>query len=189
MSTAVVSGGAALLLNAYPSLSPAQVKLAMQMGAHFMPSAGLVAAGTGSVDFQQALKFAQTALLTNLTTTVTSLLGTSSGAAFRDEGTLIDRVYDRTGIKLLGLLDLRVLFQNADSAEPGVLNLLGSSNPLGSTGANYIVWGNVAGYSGSYYIVWGNSIQSPSGEYIVWGNSENTDGSYIVWGNAAGGLR
>jgi len=187
MATAVVTGGVALLLNANPSLSPAQVKMAMQMGAHFMPQAGLVASGTGSVDFAQAMKFSQTGLLTGLTTTLTSLLGSSSGAAFRDEGTLIDRIYDRSGIRLLQLLELPILFQNAGSAEAGVLNLLGTSNPLGSTGANYIVWGSVANYSGSYYIVWGSTIQNPSGEYIVWGSNDTTDGSYIVWGSTLGG--
>jgi len=185
MATAVVSGGAALLLNANPYLTPGQVKMAIQMGARFMPSAGLVAAGTGSVDFQQALKVAQAGLIPNLLTTVTSLLGASSGAAYRDSGTLIDRVYDRTGIKLLGLLDLSVLFHDADSAEPGVLNLLGTSNKLGSTAPNYLVWGNVAGWSGSYYLVWGNTVQDPSsGQYLVWGNNEVSDGSYLVWGNA-----
>jgi serine protease AprX len=187
MATAVVSGGAALLLNAYPSLTPAQVKLAMQMGAHFMPSAGLVAGGTGDVDFQQSLKVAQNGLVTNLLTTVTSLLGTSSGAAYRDYGTLINRVYDRTGIKLLGLLDLTTLFHNAGTAEPGVLNLLGSSNALGNTAPNYLVWGNVAGWSSSYYLVWGNTIQNPDGQYLVWGNSDTSDGSYLVWGNSING--
>jgi serine protease AprX len=187
MATAVVSGGAALLLNAYPSLSPAQVKMSMQMGARFMPQAGLVAAGTGSVNFAQALKIAQNGLLNSITTTLTSLLGVSSGAAFHDTGTLIDRVYDRTGIRLLRLLDLGPLFQNADVAEAGVLDLLGTSNPLGATGANYIVWGNVADWSNSYYIVWGNSIETPSGQYIVWGNNEFSDPNYIVWGNTVGG--
>ena len=38
MSTAVVSGGVALLLNAQPSLTPAQVKMSIQMGARFMPT-------------------------------------------------------------------------------------------------------------------------------------------------------
>ncbi len=193
MSAAVVSGGVALLLNSQPSLSPAQVKVAVQMGAHFMPAAGLIGAGTGSVDFQQSMKIAQTglvtSLLTNLTTSVTSLLGASSGAAFTDEGTLIDRVYDRTGIKLLGLLDLRVLLGNADNADAGVLNLLGTSNPLGSAAANYVVWGsNVASWSGSYYVVWGSAIQNPSGQYVVWGSSDTTDGSYVVWGSALGGV-
>jgi len=191
MATAVVSGGAALLLSAQPSLSPAQVKMAIQMGARFMPAAGLVGAGAGSVNFAASQKFAQGGLLGALTTTLTStlstLLGTSSGAAFRDNGTLIDRLYDRTGIRLLRLLDLPGLLGHADDAEPGVLNLLGLSNPLGSTAPNYIVWGNTAGWSGSYYIVWGNTIQTPSGQYIVWGNNEFTDGNYIVWGNSFAG--
>jgi serine protease AprX len=189
MATAVVSGGAALLINAAPSLTPAQVKMAMQMGAHFMPAEGLVAAGTGSVDFAQALKIAQNGLLTRITSTLTSLLGLSSGAAYRDFGTLIDRVYDRSGIRLLSILDLGLLFRDADGAEPGVLNLLGSSNPLGNAAANYVVWGNVAGWSGSYYVVWGNSIQTPSGQYVVWGNNEASTSNYVVWGNSAGGGR
>ena len=187
MSTAVVSGGVALLMNAYPSLTPAQVKMSIQMGARFIPEAGLIGAGTGSVNFAQSMKIAQNGLLNNLTTTITSLLGLSSGAAFRDQGTLIDRVYDRTGIRLLRILDLSQLFGDADSAEPGVLNLVGLTNPLGNTGANYVVWGNVAGWSNSYYVVWGNSIQSPSGQYVVWGNNEFSDPNYVVWGNSMGG--
>jgi serine protease AprX len=186
MSTAVVSGGVALLLNAKPSLTPAQVKMAIQMGARFMPAAGLIAGGAGSVNFAQSLKVAQNGLLDVLTTTLSTLLGSSSGAAFRDNGTLIGRVYDRTGIRLLQILDLSALFQSADSAEPGVLQLLGTSNPLGSAAPNYVVWGNVAGWSGSYYVVWGNTIQSPSGQYVVWGNNE-VSSNYVVWGNNDGG--
>ncbi len=190
MSTAVVSGGVALLLNAKPSLSPMQVKVAVQMGARFMPDAGLVGGGTGSVNFASSLKLVQNNIVSNLLSTVTSLLGLSSGATFRDTpvaGTLIDRVYDRTGIKLLGLLDLSALLGGSESVEPGVLHLLGSGNPMGSAAANYIVWGNAAGWSSSYYIVWGNTIESPSGQYIVWGNNEFTDSNYIVWGNSMPG--
>jgi serine protease AprX len=181
MSTAVVSGGLALLLDAEPSLTPEQAKIAVQMGARFMPSAGLIGAGTGSVNFSSSLKIARQGLITNLLSTVTSLLGLSSGATFVDRGTLIDRVYDRTGVRLLGLLDLRALFGNP--AEPGVLNLLGPSNPISYSAPNHIVWGNVAGYSSSYYIVWGNTIQTPSGQHIVWGNSE-FESDHIVWGNS-----
>lgn len=187
MSTAVVSGGVALLINAYPSLTPAQVKMAIQMGARFMPAAGLVGAGTGSVNFAQSMKVAQNGLVDSVLTTLTSLLGVSSGATFHDTGTLIDRIYDRSGIRLLGILDLDLLFRDADGPDAGVLNLLGTSNPLGTTGANYLVWGNVAGWSDSYYLVWGNSIQTPSGQYLVWGNNEATDSNYLVWGNSAGG--
>jgi serine protease AprX len=186
MSTAVVSGGVALLLQVQPWMSPAQVKMAVQMGARFMPEAGLIAGGTGSVNFAQSLRVMNNGLVDTLLTSVTSLLGTSSGAYFRDHGTLIDRIYDRTGINLLRILDLGALFRGADEAERGVLHLVGSSNPLGSAAANYIVWGNVADWSSSYYIVWGNTIETPSGQYIVWGNSE-FESDYIVWGNSTPG--
>ena len=186
MSTAVVTGGVALLLNAEPSLTPEQVKISMQMGARFMPNAGLIAAGMGSVNFAQSLKISQQGLLGSLLTTVTNLLGLSSGGTFVDYGTLTNRIYDGTGLRLLGLLDLGGLFGNGP--EPGVLNLLGSSNPIARIAPNYVVWGNVAGWSSSYYVVWGNSIQDPSsGQYVVWGNNEQSDPNYVVWGNSLPG--
>ena len=188
MSTAVVSGGVALLINANPSLTPAQVKIAIQMGARFMPEAGLVGAGAGSVNFAQSQKIARQGLVNNLLSSVTSLLGISGGATYVDNGTLIDRIYDRTGIRLLKLLDLGALFDSSDTVEPGVLNLLGLSNPIGSAGANYVVWGNAADWSNSYYVVWGNTMQTPSGQYVVWGNSE-FEGDYVVWGNSLPGGR
>jgi serine protease AprX len=187
MATAVVSGGIALLLDAEPSLSPEQVKIAIQMGARFLPKEGLIAGGTGSVNFTQSVKIAQNGLITNLLTSVTSVLGLSSGASFLDRGTLIDRIYDRTGIRLLDLLDLSALLGVGDRMDAGVLNLVGSSNPIGNTAPNYVVWGNVAGWSNSYYVVWGNTIQSPSGQYVVWGNNEFTDSNYVVWGNSVPG--
>ena len=182
MSAAVVSGGVALLLNAEPSLSPAQVKVVLQTGARFLPQAGLIAGGTGSVDFAQSNKIADQGLITGLLSTVTNLLGLSSGASFFDKGTLIDRVYDRTGIRLLGLLDLSVLLGGADNAESGVLSLLGQSNPIGYTPANYVVWGTAANWTSSYYVVWGTSMRDPSGQYVVWGTSADDD--YVVWGTS-----
>jgi subtilisin family serine protease len=182
MAAGVVSGGVALLLNAEPSLSPAQVKVVLQSGARFMPSAGLIAGGTGSVDFAQTLKIADQGLITGLLSTVQNVLGLSSGASFFDKGTLIDRIYDRTGIRLLGLLDLNALLGGADSAETGVLSLLGQSNPIAYTPANYVVWGTAANWTSSYYVVWGTSMRDPSGQYVVWGTA--ADGDYVVWGTS-----
>ena len=185
MATGVVSGGVALLLNAEPSLSPAQVKVALQTGARYIPSAGLIAGGAGSVDFAQALKIADQGLITGLLSTLQNILGLSSGASFFDRGTLIERVYDRTGIRLLGLLDLGALLGGADSAEWGVLSLLGESNPIGYTPANYVVWGTAAGWTSSYYVVWGTSMRDPSGQYVVWGTAADDD--YVVWGTTTEG--
>ena len=182
MATGVVSGGAALLLSKYPNLSPQQVKVVLQTGARFIPSAGLIAGGTGSVDFAQSLKIADQGLVTSLLSTVQNLLGLSSGASFFDRGTLIDRLYDRTGIRLLGLLDLSGLLAGANDAEAGVLTLIGAQNSLGYTPANYLVWGQVAGWTSSYYLVWGTNVQDPSGQYLVWGQS--ADDEYLVWGTS-----
>jgi serine protease AprX len=182
MSAAVVSGGVALLLDDDPRLTPAQVKIALQTGAQFLPDAGLVSAGAGSVDFSASQRLAQGGLVGSTLTSVTNLLGLSGGASYRDTGSLIERIYDRTGVRLLGLLDFLNLFRDADRAESNVLNLLGLSNPLGSAAPNYVVWGTMSGWSSSYYVVWGTSMQSPDGEYVVWGTSD--DGEYVVWGTA-----
>jgi serine protease AprX len=187
MATAAVSGGVALLLDANPNLSPWQIKLALQMGARFMPDAGLIAGGAGAVNFPTSLKLSQSGLVPAVLQTLDGLLGASSGAAYRDTGRMIDGVYDRSGIKLLGLLDLGFLWQHAADAEWGVLQLAGASNPMAQTPANYLVWGTVAEWSSSYYLVWGTTVQDPSGQYLVWGTSDFTAGNYLVWGTAEGG--
>jgi subtilisin family serine protease len=187
MASAVVSGGVALLLDANPYMTPGQVKVALQMGATFMPKAGLVASGAGSVNFPRSQKIAATGLLNSLLNTVDSLLGSSSGATFRDTGTMIERIYGKTGIKLLGLLDLSFLFQTADYSEPGVLNLLGSNNPIAQIPANHVVWGDVAGWTTDYHVVWGDNLQSPSGQHVVWGDSEHVDDNHVVWGDSIPG--
>ena len=187
MASAVVSGGVALLLDANPYMTPGQVKVALQMGATFMPKAALVASGAGSVNFPQSQKISNAGLLNTLLNTVTDLLGSSGGVTFRDNGTMIERIYGKTGIKLLGLLDLSFLFQSADNAEPGVLNLLGLNNPIAQIPANHVVWGDVAGWTTEYHVVWGDNLQSPSGQHVVWGDSEHVDGNHVVWGDSIPG--
>jgi serine protease AprX len=182
MAAAVVSGGVALLFDSNPNLTPAQVKIALQSAARFMPEEGLIGAGAGSVNFDAAERLARAGPLGSL---VNNLLGLLSGPSYRDRGGLnglIDRVYDRTGIHLLSLLDLSFLWSSAEDAEWGVLNLVGLGNPLGSAAPNYVIWGNVAGWSSSYYVIWGNTIMTPEGQYVIWGNSE-VYSEYVIWSN------
>ena len=181
MSAAVVSGGIALLLDGAPGLTPAQIKVALQTGAEFLPEAGLIAGGAGSVDFSASQRLAQGGLLGSTLTTLTNTLGLTGGASYRDTGSLIERVYDRTGVRLLNLLDLQWLLGHADNAEWGVLNLLGLSNPLGSVAPNYLIWGTVSEWSTSYYLIWGTAVQNPEGEYLIWGTSDDS-GEYLIWG-------
>ena len=182
MSTAVVSGGVALLLDANPYMTPGQIKMALQMGATFVPDGGLVGAGAGSVSFPTSMKIADAGLLTGLLNTVGGLLGSSTGATFRDHGTMMDRLYGNTGMRLLGILDLGWLWQQG--SEPGVLNLLGLGNPLQSIAPNRLIWGEVSNWSSSNHVVWGDTIQSPSGQHVVWGDSEHTNSNHVVWGDS-----
>ena len=55
MSAAVVSGSVALLLDAKPRLTPAQVKLALQVTSSRVAGAGLIEAGAGQVNVVAAV--------------------------------------------------------------------------------------------------------------------------------------
>src|SRR6185503_20699958 len=55
MAAAVVSGAAALLLEARPELTPAQVKAALQLTSSRVPGAGLIEAGAGSLNVASAV--------------------------------------------------------------------------------------------------------------------------------------
>ena len=93
-----------------PSLSPTQVKLALQSGATFMADAGLTGGGAGSVNLWSS-RVITTNGLTSLLNSVTGALGLTataqaSGASFWDSGSLTGHLYQHTGIRLLSLLDL-----------------------------------------------------------------------------------
>ena len=59
MAAAVVSGAAALVLEANPQLNPLQVRIALQMSSTFLPDEGLAAAGAGSLNAAAAVKLAE----------------------------------------------------------------------------------------------------------------------------------
>ena len=58
MSAAVVSGAAALLLEASPALTPAEVKLLLQLTSSRVAGAGLIEAGAGSLNIAAAVAVA-----------------------------------------------------------------------------------------------------------------------------------
>ena len=57
MSSAVVAGAVALLLEANPRLKPADVKLVLQVTSSRVENAGLIEAGAGSLNIASAVKF------------------------------------------------------------------------------------------------------------------------------------
>ena len=182
MAAPMVSGAVALLLQGTPSMVPAQVKFSLQTGAVYMPDAGLIGAGAGSVNFWATRKFVANGLINSLLNTVASLLGGGSGIAYWDSGSMSHRVYNRTGIRLLSLTDLLAALVNPSILRFGDLNLIGLTNPLANLTGNRLVWGGqISGMAGQDEILWGTKIYSQSGDEILWGTS---GGDEILWGTS-----
>jgi serine protease AprX len=185
MAAPIVSGAAALLLQGVPSMSPAQVKLAMQSGATYVPVGGLMGAGAGSLNIWAARKNSSTGLVGSLLTT---LVGggatTSSGASFWDAGTLATRLYGGLGIRLLSLLQAPLAWLNPSLLNTGDLNLLGLTNPLASIAPKWLLYGEMGGWTNDQAIMWGTSLRNPQGQAIMWGTSTTTDGTAIMWGTS-----
>src|SRR5262249_30056492 len=79
MAAAMVTGGAALLMQANPNITPAQLKLALQTGATFMKDGGIMGGGAGSVNFMSSRKSAANGLVNIVSSTVGGLLSPASG--------------------------------------------------------------------------------------------------------------
>jgi serine protease AprX len=185
MSAPMVSGAVALLLQGSPNLSAAQIKLALQSGATYLPDAGLMGGGAGSVDFWQARQTTASGLTSLLSRLIGSILGPSGAAYWDANGTLSSRLYAGTGLRLLSILELPLAFLNPLSVlHQGDLNLLSVLSPLDHIPANPMLWGQVASWSSSQQILWGDTITDPQGQQILWGDSQTSDDYQILWGDS-----
>lgn len=184
MAAPMVSGAAALLLSGNAKLIPAQIKLALQTGATYMPDAGLMGAGAGNANFWASRQFAANGLNVTLSTVVAGVVGNSSGAAFWDSGSMAMRMYNGTGIRLLSLLQLPLVWLDPSLLKFGDLNLLGLLNPLGQLSPSRLLWGQVAGWTSDQQILWGTTIYNPQGQQILWGTSDTTEDTQILWGTS-----
>ena len=184
MAAPVVSGGLALLLQGAPGLIPSQVKMALQAGASYMPAAGLMGAGAGSVNFMASRKIAINQLGLLPSGLIGGLTTTASGAIFWDTGTLASRLYAGIGIRLLSLLQAPLMWLNPALLNTGDLNLLGLANPLATIPAKSLLYGQVADWTNGQTIMWGTAITDPQGQTIMWGTSYTTDGTTIMWGTS-----
>jgi hypothetical protein len=175
----------ALLLQGTPGMTPAQLKLALQMGATYVQDGGLMGAGAGSVNFWASRKIAASGLAGQLVSTVIGGVSVApTGVAFWDAGTLATRLYAGTGLRLLSPVQALLSWLNPALLNFGDLNLLGLTNPLASVAPKFLLYGEVGGWTSSQAILWGDTIYDPQGEAILWGDSSQTDGTAILWGDA-----
>jgi serine protease AprX len=151
MATGMVSGAVALVLEANKGLSPLQVKMALQSSATFMPEAGLVGAGAGSLNTAAAIGAALNGPIQQ-TTSIGGETVVSSGvmtAVRSSERAMKHRV---KGGELMWGDEL----------------MLGHTIVWGST----IVWGGTIVWGST--IVWGGATEGNphvGGDTIVWGSA------------------
>ena len=142
MSAPMVTGAAALLLQAQPTMTVAQVKFELQSGSTYMIDAGVYGAGAGNVNFWTSRQVqANSGLLSSL---VGLLLDRSGGVSFWDAGQLQNRLYSGSGIRLINLLELPGLLLNPTKLPSGNLNLIGLTNPISLLAPKRILFGDVS---------------------------------------------
>ena len=184
MSAAVVTAGVALLMQAHPNISAAQLKIALQTGSTYMRDGGLMGGGAGSVNFWTSRKVAASGLTNLLSTVIGGVVTPSGGAVFWDSGSMTKRLYAGTGLRVLSLLEGPLAWLTGGYLKWGDLNVIGLTNPLSQTHPNEILWGDVTTWTADQEILWGDTIYTPEGQEILWGDSRKTEGDEILWGDS-----
>jgi serine protease AprX len=166
MAAAFVSGAAALLIQERPSLQPLGVKAALQLSSSFMPAAGLVRAGTGSLNVLAAAEFVRDGDLGDTTiaggTANTSGLVVTPGNTLEALGTQIRLHNHRATARIPTTARHSARFStNSDSV------IWGNSDSVIWGNSDSVIWGN------SDSVIWGNS------DSVIWGNSDS-----VIWGNS-----
>ena len=183
MAAGMVSGAAALILEAAPGLTPRHVKMVLQAGASPMLREGLVASGAGSVNVWASRRMAVDGLTPLLPSTIVAGVPVASGGeTFTDAGTLIDRMYQQTGIRVLSLADLLLVWADPSRLPLDRLNLLGLGGEILATPGDQTIWGDISQRVAHEQIMWGDQIFDSTGQQIIWGEDGSTEGYQIIWG-------
>jgi serine protease AprX len=167
MAAGIVSGTAALLFEAKPSLTTQGTKAILQLTSTFLPSAGLVGAGAGMINAAGAVELLETNQRPETTIggedVVASGIYTVSTSARRIAA--LGQSFRNGKQKSRTVSAKQILWGTAD----------GDQILWGTSDGDQILWGTSDGDQ----ILWGTS----TGDQILWGTS---DGDQILWGTSTG---
>ena len=183
MAAGVTSGAVALLLDEKPRLTPAAVKVALQITSSTVHGEGLVTAGAGALNSVAAARFAAMPKDAFSESVVAEEATRASGIAFLNPAGRRQQSIAASSTIIWGNAALRgntIIWGSADTIAWGSTNVWGSSADTIICG-NTIIWGAAAEtiHCGSAdTIIWGRNVV---GNTIVWGGS--VLGSTIIWGS------
>jgi serine protease AprX len=160
MAGAVVSGAAALLLEERPGLGPMTTKAALQLTSSFMPEAGLVQAGAGSLNVLAGAEFVRDADLND-----TTIAGAVAAAS---------RIMIVPANQMVQALDASLSTKEQRTRSVGVRRVSSGSAPVIGEAIRTVFWG------GSDTVIWGDS------DTVIWGDSDTViwgDSDTVIWGD------
>jgi serine protease AprX len=171
MAAAMVSGGAALLLEG-TSLTARQVKLALQLSAGFMPQDGIMRAGLGRVNLYSARRV--NAAINSLTgsippVTIAGRMVTAGGLMMSNARPLLDGALAPVGTSVVSAVQMLTTWLD--------LSLIPSR--MSGLRSLQMVWGDQLP---AQQMVWGD--HGPFGQQMVWGDL-TPFGQQMVWGDQA----
>jgi hypothetical protein len=172
MSTPVVAGTVALMLEANPSLTPNMVKAVLQYTAQVYPGYDYLTQGAGFVNTLAAVRLSRFFATAHKGDHYPSMTGWSRHILWGNR-----RVSG--GVLTPGGTAWTNGVTWGANKTPAGLNIVWGENCAGD--CDNVVWGNNivwGAFDANDNIVWGNT----DGDNIVWGNS---DGDNIVWGNGS----
>ena len=191
MAAAMVSGGAALLLEG-SSLTARQVKIALQLSARFMSDEGVLRSGLGRVNLYSARRV--NGAVTSLTgtippVTIAGRVVQPSGLTMQNGTPLLDNLLAPSGTAVVGSLGMLATWLDSVLAPARVTAMKGLQLVWGDQiPAQQLVWGDQLPFG--QQLVWGDL--TPYGQQLVWGDQsiaqqlvwgDQTLGQQLVWGD------
>jgi serine protease AprX len=162
MATAVVSGAAALLIQERPGLRPLTTRAALELTSTFLPAAGLVQGGAGSLNVLAAAEFVLDGDLSN--TTIAGAEAVASQIVIAPADQMASALgCDRS---IAGVSHIRPQMGLGTKKLSPRRRIAPFTNTLVWGNGDTLVWGNTD------TLVWGNT------DTLVWGNTDT-----LVWGN------